>query len=73
MDKTKKIIISLSISLVVLLVLNYFMISSSNSKYIEVPVFKEAMLKGKRIEAKDLTSIQIKKTRENEVLLHKLQ
>lgn len=69
MDKTKKIIISLSISLVVLLVLNYFMISSSNSKYIEVPVFKQSMLKGKKIEAKDLTTIQIKKTKENEMLL----
>lgn len=69
MDKTKKIIISLSISLVVLLVLNYFMISSSNGKYIEVPVFKQSMLKGKKIENKDLTNIQIKKTRENEVLL----
>ena len=69
MDKTKKIIISLSISLVVLLVLNYFMISSSNSKYIEVPVFKEAMLKGNKIETKDITTIQIKKTKENEALL----
>ena len=69
MDKTKKIIISLSISLVFLLVLNYFMISSTNSKYIEVTVFKQSMLKGKKIEAKDLTTIQIKKTRENEVLL----
>lgn len=69
MDKTKRIIISLSISLVVLLVLNYFMISSSNSKYIEVSVFKEAILKGKKIEAKDLTTIQIKKTKENEVVL----
>lgn len=69
MDKTKKIIISLSISLVVLLVLNYLMISSSNSKYIEVPVFKESMLKGNKIEAKDLTTIKIKKTMENEVLL----
>lgn len=69
MDKTKKIIISLSISLVVLLVLNYLMISSSNSKYIEVPVFKESMLKGRKIEAEDLTTIQIKKTKENEVLL----
>lgn len=69
MDKTKKIIISLSISLAVLLVLNYFMISSSNSKYIEVSVFKEPMLKGKKIEAKDLTTIQIKKIKENEALL----
>lgn len=69
MDKTKKIIISLSISLVVLLVLNYLMISISNSKYIEVPVFKHAMLKGKKIEVEDLTTIQIKKTNENEVLL----
>ena len=69
MDKTKRIIISLSISLVVLLILNYFMISSSNSKYIEVPVFKEAVLKGKKIEAKHLTTIQIKKTKQNEVLL----
>ena len=69
MDKTKRIIISLSISLVVLLILNYFMISSSNGKYIEVPVFKQSMLKGKKIEAKDLTSIQIKKTRGNELLL----
>lgn len=69
MDKTKKIIISLSISLVVLLVLNYFMISSANGKYIEVLVFKEAMLKGKKIQDKDLTTIQIKKTKENEMLL----
>lgn len=69
MDKTKRIIISLSISLVVLLVLNYFMISSFNSKYIEVSVFKESMLKGKKIEARDLTTMQIKKTKENEALL----
>jgi len=72
MDKTKKIIISLSISLVVLLVLNYFMISSTNSKYIEVSVFKQAMLKGKKIVAKDLTTIQIKKTKENEALLQRV-
>ncbi len=69
MDRTKKIIISLSISLVVLLVLNYLMISSSNSKYIEVPVFKQSMLKGKKIEVKNITTIQIKKTKENEMLL----
>ncbi len=69
MDKTKKIIISLSISLIVLLILNYFIISSTNSKYIEVPVFKESMLKGKKIQDKDLTTIQIKKSKENEVLL----
>ena len=69
MDKTKKIIISLSISLVVLLILNYVIISYTNSDYIEISVFKQAMLKGKQVEAKDLTKIQVKKTKEIEVLL----
>ncbi len=69
MDKTKKIILSLGISLVILLVINYVVISYTNSTYIEVPVFKEAMLKGKQIEGKDIISIQVKKTKENEDLL----
>lgn len=69
MDKTKKIIISLSISLVVLLLLNYVVINYTNSDYIEIPVFKQAMLKGKQVEAKDLTKIQVKKTKQNEALL----
>lgn len=73
MDKTKKIIISLSIALVVLLVLNYAVISYTNSDYIEIPVFKQAMLKGKQIEAKDLEKIQVKKTKENEVLLQTIE
>ena len=69
MDKTKRIIISLSISLVVLLILNYVIISYTNSDYIELPVFKSDMLKGKQIEDKDITTIQIKKTKANELLL----
>lgn len=69
MDKRKKIIISLSISLVVILIVNYVVISYTNSDYIELPVFKEAILKGKEITAKDITYIQVKKTKENETLL----
>lgn len=69
MDKTKKIIISLAISLVVLFVLNYIITTRTNSDYIEMPVFKEAMLKGKQVEAKDITTVQVKKTKANEELL----
>lgn len=69
MDKTKKIVISLAISLVVLVILNFIVISYTNSDYIEVPVFKESMLKGKIVEQKDIATIQVKKTKENEALL----
>ena len=69
MDKTKKIIISLSISLVVLLILNYIAISFTNSDYIETYVFKEAVLKGRQVKAQDITSIQIKKDNVSENLL----
>lgn len=69
MDKTKKIIISLSVSLIVLLIMNYVIISHINSDYIEVSVFKTAMLKGKQVEPDDITTIQIKKNRENEALM----
>ncbi len=69
MDKTKKIIISLSISLVVLLILNYIVISFTNSDYIETYVFKEAMLKGKQVKEQDITSIQVKKDNASEKLL----
>jgi len=69
MDKTKRIIISLSISLIILMVINYVIISYANSDYVEVPVFKTAMLKGKQIEEKDITTVQIKKTKAIDVLL----
>jgi len=69
MDKTKKMIISLSISLVILLIFNYIVISITNSDYIEIPVFKEAILKGKQVKAQDITTIQVKKTTVNENLI----
>ena len=69
MEKTKKIIISLAISLVIVVVLNYVVITNVNSNYIEIPVFKEDMLKGKQVESKDITIMQVKKTKENESLL----
>ena len=69
MDKTKKIIISLSIALVLILIANYIVISSTNSNYIMLPVFKESMLKGNTIDAQDITYIQVKNTKESEVLL----
>lgn len=70
MDKRKKILISLSIALVVLLIVNYIVISYTNSDYIEVPVFKQPILKGKQVEAKDVVKIQVKKTNENEQLFN---
>jgi len=69
MDKTKKIIISLSISLVLLMIINYIVISYTNSNYIEVPVFKQDILKGKQVGIQDIAYIKVKKTKENEVLL----
>lgn len=69
MDKTKKIIISLAISLVIVVVLNYVVITNVNSNYIEIPVFKEDMLKGKRVEWEDIITIQVKRTKENEAML----
>lgn len=60
MAKTKKIIISLSISLLLLIVLNYFIISFTNSDYVEVQAFKESMFKGRQITEQDTTTIQIK-------------
>ena len=72
MEKTKKIIISLAISLVIVVVLNYVVIINVNSNYIEAPVFKEDMLKGKQVETKDITTIQVKKTKENEEMLQRL-
>ena len=68
MAKTKKIIISLAISLAILVILNFIIITYSNSDYIDVPVFKESMLKGKIIESRNITTIQVKKTKENEML-----
>ena len=68
MDKTKKIVISLAISLVALIVLNFIAISYTNSDYVEIPVFKESMLKGKTVEMRNISTIQVKKTKENEML-----
>lgn len=73
MDKTKKIIISLAISLVIVVVLNYVVITNVNSNYIEIPVFKEDMLKGKRVEWEDIITIQVKRTKENEAMLQESQ
>lgn len=72
MDKTKKIIISFSIALVVLLILNYVVISNTNSNYIELPVFKTEMLKGKSVNIKDVTYIQVKNTDTNKELLQNI-
>lgn len=69
MDKTKKIIISLGVSLLVLLIGNYIVISFANSRYIEIPVFSEDILKGKTIKIQDITYIQVKNTKENKRIL----
>lgn len=69
MDRTKKIIISLSLALIILVIVNYIMISYTNSKYIEIPVFKEDMLKGRAVTTKNITYIQVKNTAENKLLL----
>lgn len=69
MDKIKKIIISLSISLIVVLILNYIVISYTNSGYIEIPVFNKTMLKGNQLQAQDITYIQVKQTSANKTLL----
>ena len=61
MDKTKKIIISLFISLVLLILLNYFIITFTNSDYVEIRVFKETMFKGKSVTEQDTKVIQIKR------------
>ena len=62
MDKTKKIIISLAISFVVLVTLNFIVIHYTSSDYITVAVFKTSMLKGKKVGEKDINTIQIKRT-----------
>ena len=73
MDKTKKIIISLAVSLVMVVILNYVVITSVNSDYIEIPVFKEDMLKGNQLNLKDITTIQVKATKETKSLLQMSQ
>ena len=69
MDKTKKIIISLAISLVIVVVLNYIVITKVDSNYIEIPIFKQDLLKGKQINLEDIITIQVKKTRKNKDVL----
>lgn len=69
MDKTKKIIISLGIALVITLILNGAILKLNNSNYIKIPVFKEAMLKGKNVTNKNITYIEVKSTKENLKLL----
>lgn len=64
MKKTKILIISFSIALVVLLITNYFIVSFNNSKYIEIFVFKEDMLKGSKVESNNLLKMQVQKTEE---------
>lgn len=60
MDKTKKLIIALVISLVLVSVFNFIVISINNSKYTEVLIFKENKLKGSVITNQDVTVIKVK-------------
>lgn len=69
MDKTKKIIISLGVSLLIVIILNYITIMKTNSDYIELPIYKNENLKGTTIQDKDITKLKVKKTKENESLL----
>lgn len=69
MEKRKRIIISLLIALAILIILNCIVINYTNADYIEIPVFKEAMLKGITLQVKDVTFIQVKKAKTNEDLL----
>lgn len=69
MERKRKLIISLGISLVLIIALNFVIISRVNANFVEVLIFKKDMLKGKVIESKDITNIQIKKNKENEGLL----
>lgn len=69
MDKIKKISISLAVALIILLILNYVIITYANSKYINIPVFSQDLLKGKALKEQDVVYIQVKKTKQNQSLL----
>ena len=73
MDKTKKIIISLGVSLLIVIILNYITIASTNSDYIELPIYKSEKLKGSIVQDKDIIKLKVKKTKENEDLLKQSQ
>lgn len=73
MDKTKKIIISLGVSLLIVIILNYITIASTNSDYIELPIYKSEKLKGSIVQDKDIMNLKVKKTKENEDLLKQSQ
>ena len=61
MKKTKKVIISLLFSLVIVLIIYFISNFKSNSEYTKIPVFKTNMLEGSVITNNDITYINVKK------------
>ena len=60
MNKTKKIIISLSVSLVFLLIINYIFNFRSNNSYIKVPVFKNNLLEDSLLNRSNISYVNVK-------------
>lgn len=61
MQKTRKIILALTISLVILLIINFVFITKTNSNYIELPIFNSNILKDSTISQKNISYIKVKK------------
>lgn len=68
MEKTKRIIISLLMSLVVIIVVNIITINYAKEDYIRVNVFNKELFKGSKVQEKDISTIQVKKTDESAYL-----
>ena len=69
MDKTRKVIISLSLALVIVLILNFIMSSTINSKFIEAYVFSKDILKGSKITKDCITIVKIKADSNSQAIL----
>lgn len=70
MQRNKKIIISLVISLILVIAINGIFTYKSNSQYIDIPVFKTNVVKGSSISKDDITTMQVKQKLEYEELLN---
>lgn len=68
MEKTKRIIVSLLISLVVILTVNIITVNYAKEDYISVSIFNKGMFKGSKVQEKDISTIQVKKTNESAYL-----
>lgn len=66
MNKTKKIIISLTLSLVILLIFNYILTLKSSSNFIKIPILNVDKYKGEMVSNKDISYIELKKTTQTE-------